>query len=66
MSPPARLPMLPSHAGGEHMTRGSKIVDLAEKRRELRGHITETGELVTFESLRRERGHDEDEGPPAA
>lgn len=51
---------------GEQMTQGSKIVDLAEKRRELRGHVTETGEVITFESLRRDRGRDDDEGPRAA
>jgi hypothetical protein len=50
------------------MTRESKIVDLAEKRRELRGHITETGEVVTLDSLRRHRiaEDDDDQGPRAA
>jgi hypothetical protein len=48
------------------MTQGSKIVDLAEKRRELRGHITETGEVITIESLRRDRAGDDDEGPRVA
>lgn len=48
------------------MTQGNKIVDLAEKRRELRGHLTETGELITFETLVRDRRHDDDDDPRAA
>lgn len=48
------------------MTQGGKIVDLNEKRRELRGHITETGELIAFDRSRRDRAHDDDEGPRAA
>ncbi|HEY6958200.1 MAG TPA: hypothetical protein VI814_05210 [Candidatus Limnocylindria bacterium] len=48
------------------MTR-EKIVDLAKKRRELRGHVTETGEVITLDSLRRHRvGEDDDKGPRAA
>ena len=49
------------------MTRETKIVDLAEKRRELRGHITETGEVIPLDSRRRHRvGEDDDQGPRAA
>jgi protein phosphatase len=39
---------------------------MPEKRRELRGHITETGEVITIESLRRDRAGDDDEGPRVA
>lgn len=46
-------------------TRVDKIVDLSEKRREVRGHITETGEIVRFDSIREPRT-DDDEGPRAA
>lgn len=46
-------------------TRVDKIVDLSEKRREVRGHITETGEIIRFDSIREPRT-DDDDGPRAA
>lgn len=63
----ARLRILPPRTRRRGaMTQGNKIVDLAEKRRELRGHLTETGELITFETLVRDRRHDDDDDPRAA
>lgn len=55
-----------SREGEQGMTtRVTKIVDLSEKRREVRGHITETGEIIQFDRIR-EAGSDDDEGPRAA
>ena len=46
-------------------TRVNKVVQLSEKRREVRGRITETGEIIRIDSLRK-IPQDDDPGPRAA
>ncbi len=46
-------------------TRVSNIVRLSDKRREVRGRITETGEIIRLDAIRESREHDDD-GPRAA
>lgn len=55
-----------SREGSSGMTtRVNQIVQLSEKRREVRGHITESGEIIRFDAIREGR-NDDDEGPRAA
>lgn len=54
----------PGMGGGVMTKHVEKVVRLSDKRREVRGRITETGEIIRFDAIR--EGKPDDEGPRAA